>query len=508
LNIALWLAHSAQLYPTRPALLKGETLLANYAQFAEQAAQIGGMLRTDYGIQPGDRVGVFMENRTEYLIVLYAIWWIGAVAVPINTKLHGKEAAWILNHAEARLVFVSAKTGPQILGSEVGLASSVQGLSVDEFEVFSAAEGSGIGDPVQRDDADLAWLFYTSGTTGRPKGVMLSNANLIAMSLCYPIDVDAVSSDDAALYAAPISHGAGLYNFIHVRCGARHVVPESGGFDEDEILDLAAKLQEVSMFAAPTMVKRLVTAAKTRGESGAGIKTIVYGGGPMYLADIEQGLAQLGAKFVQIFGQGESPMTITALSRDLHKDNGHPNYFERLASVGVAQSAVQVRITGPDGQLLPPGEVGEIEVQGATVMLGYWRNPEATADTLRDGWLRTGDMGLLDEDGFLSLRDRSKDVIISGGSNIYPREVEEVLLTHPRVEEVSVIGVTDPEWGEVVVACVVGQLGAVLEDHELDGYCLDAIARFKRPKRYVFMDSLPKNNNGKVMKTELRALLG
>jgi long-chain acyl-CoA synthetase len=255
------------------------------------------------------------------------------------------------------------------------------------------------------------------------------------------------------------------------------------------------------------MVRRLVDAAKKRGENGDGLRTIVYGGGPMYLADIRDAIATMGQRFVQIYGQGESPMTITALSREWHGRTDDPRYLERLASVGPAQSVISVRITDADGKPLPAGETGEVEAKGAAVMLGYWNNPKATADALKDGWLRTGDVGRLDADGFLTLSDRSKDVIISGGTNIYPREVEEALLTHADVREVSAIGVPDPDWGEIVVACVVLEDGAAANDQVLDAHCLASIARFKRPKRYVYLPSLPKNNYGKVLKTELRQMM-
>jgi long-chain acyl-CoA synthetase len=289
--------------------------------------------------------------------------------------------------------------------------------------------------------------------------------------------------------------------------GGRHVVPESGGFDPDEVLNLARQLDNVVMFGAPTMVRRLVDAAKRRGENGAGLRTIIYGGGPMYLADIREAIAVMGQRFVQIYGQGESPMTITALGREWHMKMGHPRYLERLASVGTAQSVMSVRITDKDGKPLPAGETGEVEAKGTAVMLGYWNNPKANAETLKDGWLRTGDVGRLDEDGFLTLSDRSKDVIISGGTNIYPREVEEALLTHDDVREVSAIGVPDPDWGEIVVACVVLEEGAARDDAKLDAHCLTSIARFKRPKRYVYLEALPKNNYGKVLKTELRQMM-
>ena len=507
MNVAQWLAATARLRPDAPALLRGVTIEADYATFARRASAVGAGLSRAYDIQPGDRVGLFMTNCTQYLECFYGIWWAGAVAIPINAKLHGREAAWICSDAGAKLVLVSDDTVSPLAEAADDLPPSLPMLSVDSENYRQLRDGAGIAAPFQRETDDLAWLFYTSGTTGRPKGVMLSHGNLVAMSLCYLADVDPVTADDAALYAAPLSHGAGLYNFIHVRMGARHVIPVSGGFDPDEVLMLGRQLGNVAMFAAPTMVRRLVDAAKRRGETGEGLRTIVYGGGPMYLADIRDAIATMGQRFVQIYGQGESPMTITALSREWHAKTQHPRYLERLASVGSAQSVMSVRITDADGNQLPPGETGEVEVKGAAVMLGYWNNPKANAETLKDGWLRTGDVGRLDPDGFLTLSDRSKDVIISGGTNIYPREVEEALLTHADVREVSVIGVPDPEWGETVVACVVLQDGATADDARLDAHCLRSIARFKRPKRYVYLDALPKNNYGKVLKTSLREMM-
>jgi long-chain acyl-CoA synthetase len=508
MNVAEWLASMGRLRPEAPALLTGFDLDADYATFARRAASVGAALSRDYGIAAGDRVGLFASNCTQYLECLYGIWWIGAVAIPINAKLHGREAAWILGDAGARLTFISDDTAEALAEAASELPAAMKTLSMDSGTYRAMREGEGSPDPLPREVDDLAWLFYISGTTGRPKGVMLSHGNLVAATLCYFADVDQATPDDASLYAAPISHGAGLYHLPHVRMGGRHVIPESGGFDPDEVLNLGRQLGNVVMFAAPTMVRRLVDAAKKRGEDGEGLRTIIYGGGPMYLADIRDAIATMGQRFVQIYGQGESPMTITSLSRDWHKRTDHPRYLERLASVGPAQSVMSVRITDPDGKPLPAGETGEVEAKGTAVMLGYWNNPKANAETLKDGWLRTGDVGRLDEDGFLTLSDRSKDVIISGGTNIYPREVEEALLTHPDVREVSAIGVPDPDWGEIVVACVVLEQGAATDDARLDAHCLASIARFKRPKRYVYLDALPKNNYGKVLKTELRVMMG
>ena len=502
MNPAEWLVRAAKRTPNAPALLKGERLVADYATFAARAAAIGGALRDQYGVQPGDRVALFMKNRTEYLEVLYGIWFAGAVVVPINAKLHEKEAAWIVEHAEAGIVVVA--DGGEAGFRVVSPPCVREIISVDELGFSDLYAHKPLNTPHMTRAEDLIWLFYTSGTTGKPKGVMLSSANLQAMTMTYFIDVDEVQTEDAILYAAPMSHGAGIYNFMHVIRGARHVVPESGGFDPDEILELAPKIGNISMFAAPTMVRRLVDKAKASDLVGEGIKTVVYGGGPMYVADIIEAVEVMGPRFVQIYGQGECPMAISALNRFDVADRSHPEWRQRLGSVGLAQSCVRIRVVDEKGNELPNGDVGEILVSGLPVMAGYWRNAGATTEAVRNGWLWTGDMGAIDADGYLTLHDRSKDMIISGGTNIYPREVEEALLRHPAVHEVAVVGQPHPDWGEEVVAFVVLQEGVNLDAVELDAHCLLEIARFKRPKAYRLVTDLPKNNYGKVLKTDLR----
>jgi long-chain acyl-CoA synthetase len=278
------------------------------------------------------------------------------------------------------------------------------------------------------------------------------------------------------------------------------VVPESGGFEPDEIFRLVGTGPRISMFAAPTMVKRLIDFGG--GADPTNLRTIVWGGAPMYVEDALKALDRFGPRLAQIYGQGESPMTITTLSRQDIADREHPRWLDRLGSAGRPYACLDVMVADAQDRALPVGEAGEILCRGDVVMPGYWRNEEATAQTLRGGWLHTGDVGVFDAGGYLTLKDRSKDMIISGGSNIYPREVEEVLLRHARVREASVIGRPHPEWGEVVVAYVVGDAPA----GELDALCLAEIARFKRPKDYVFVDALPKNNYGKILKTDLRAL--
>lgn len=498
MNLAQSLARIAQVDPARAALFEGDRLVRSYGELASRCARLAGALHAG-GLQPGDRVVLFMRNHPAYLELLYGAWWAGLMVVPVNAKLHLREAQWIVEHAQASWAFVTPDVGE-------GLQAPGRCIDVTGPAYESLFQGEPL--PIQaRAGDDAAWLFYTSGTTGKPKGVMLSHRNLMTMALTYFVDVDAVDPRDGIVYGAPMSHGAGLYALPHVLAGARHVVPASGGFDPAEVFGLARSLGRLTMFAAPTIVKRLVDHAEANGLDGEGFKTIVYGGAPMYAEDIKRALRVMGPRFVQIYGQGESPMTITVLPRAHLGNTAHPRYAERIASVGFAQSPVEVRVADEAGRPLPEGEVGEVLVRGDTVMRGYWRDPDATAAAIRDGWLFTGDMGSLDADGFLTLKDRSKDLIISGGSNIYPREIEEVLLLAPGVAEVSVVGAPDAEWGEVVVAFVVPQSGAPVDAASLDRVCLEHVARFKRPKRYEFVGELPKNNYGKVLKTELRRRL-
>ena len=501
MNLAQLLARAARVHPERPALLHGDRLVWRYGELAARVARLAGHLHA-LGLAPGDRVALLMKNHVSYLEALYAAWWAGLAAVPINAKLHPSEVDYILRDSETSALFVS----DDLAASVAPLTSGMRAALVPDTPGYDAALAAAPIEPASCATTDLAWLFYTWGTTGRPKGVMLTHRNLATALACYFIDVDDVDPADATVYAAPMSHGAGLYNLAFVARAARHVVPVSGGFEPAELVALAQSVGRLCMFAAPTMVHRLVDHIAATGAPCDGFKTIVYGGGPMYGADIRRALATMGPRFVQIYGQGESPMTITALARAQLADERHPRWAERIESVGVAQTLVEVRVVDAEGSDLAPGETGEVLVRGDTVMAGYWRDPEATAQALRDGWLWTGDLGTLDDDGFLTLKDRSKDVIISGGSNIYPREVEEVLLRHPGVREVSVVGRRDARWGESVVAFV-ACVGDAVDPAELDALCLAHIARFKRPREYRFVASLPKNNYGKVLKTALREQL-
>jgi acyl-CoA synthetase (AMP-forming)/AMP-acid ligase II len=502
MNLAALLFDVARRLPAQPAI-SDRRHAWNYRELGERAARLAGALR-GRGLVPGDRVLLCLENCGEFVELLFGCWAAGLCAVPVNARLHPREVEYIADNSGARLLVAT----PGLAAALAPLAGSVDALdaaistATGEYDALFKAEPLR---PAPGQPTDHAWLFYTSGTTGRPKGAVLTHRSLLFMSQCYYADIDRVDERHTHLLAAPVSHGAGLYALPFLLKGAPQIVLPH--FDVDDILDAITRHQRVSFFAAPTMLTRLVQAPRVPAADLANLRTIYYGGGPMYVADLEKALGLFGPRLYQLYGQGESPMTITGLDQRMHADSAHPRWHERLGSCGVPRTGVIVRVVDEDDNELPPGAVGEVVTRSDCVMAGYWRNPAANAETLRGGWLHTGDLGSIDEDGFLTLRDRSKDMIISGGSNIYPREIEEVLLRHPGVVEASVVGRPHPDWGEEVVAFIVAKPGADVSADALDRLCLDRIARFKRPRDYRFVDGLPKNNYGKVLKTELRRLL-
>jgi long-chain acyl-CoA synthetase len=503
MNIAALVFDMARRLPERLAV-SDDRNARTYGELAVRIAQVAGGLRA-CGLVQGDRVLLSLEDCSEFFELLIGCWAAGLCAVPVNARLHPREVEFIAANSGARLLVAT----PALAGALAPLTAAVASLDrviatrCRDYETLLAAGDPLIPGPGAPDDH--AWLFYTSGTTGLPKGAALTHRNLLFMSQCYYADIDQLDERDTHVLAAPVSHGAGLYALPFLLKGAHQIVLPH--FEIAAILDIFRRYPLVSMFAAPTMLTRLVHAPEVATTDLANLRTICYGGGPMYVADLERALEIFGPRLYQLYGQGESPMTITGLSRRLHAESADPRWRDRLGSCGYARSGVLVRVVDGSDADVPPGEIGEVVTHSDCVMAGYWENPEANAATLRGGWLHTGDLGSIDADGLLTLRDRSKDMIISGGSNIYPREIEEVLLRHPDVVEASVVGRPHFDWGEEVIAFVVPRPGATVAAAELDRLCLDHVARFKRPRDCRFVGALPKNNYGKVLKTELRRLL-
>jgi long-chain acyl-CoA synthetase len=502
MNLAETLANVARSVPDNPAVVAGERTMS-YRNLMETVAGLAGGLRDRFGLAPGDRVAVFMENAYAFYPVLFACWRAGLSVVPINAKLHVRELHWIVENAGAKLLVLSEKSAT-LAASDTTLSWPATLIAdTPDYDTLTRHELAPQHDGATTDEA---WLFYTSGTTGRPKGAILSHRSLYFMCHAYYADIDHLTPDDSALHAAPLTHGSGLYGLATTLKGGRNVILD--GFEPSAVLAAIAQHPSVSMFAAPTMITRLLDHAGLDSADLTNLRTITYGGAPMYVADLKRALAAFGPRLYQLYGQGESPMTITGLAKSAHlKTADEAGWDAVLGSTGMARTGVAVRILREDGSEANTGEVGEIVTKSDALMTGYLDNPEATARAIREGWLWTGDMGALDDRGYLTIKDRSKDMIISGGTNIYPREIEEVLLTHPDVVECAVAGRPHADWGEEVVAFVVRRQDSNLAESDLDALCLANIARFKRPKAYRFVASLPKNNYGKVLKTELRQMM-
>ncbi|MFX0579514.1 AMP-binding protein [Nocardia nepalensis] len=490
MNIAVVLHQSARHDPDAPAVCHGDEVVYTFAELADAAYLIGRRFIEVLGMRPGERIALAMTNSPQYLAVLFGAWWAGLVVVPMNARLHPREFEELIADSGAKYCVTS---------EDIESPQTVPVLGVAELTASGAAGARSAPASVRPEDP--AWLFYTSGTTGKSKGATLTHRNLVTAVLSTLADIgDAASA--SLLHLTPLSHAGGLFALAFVARGRANLLPRNGSVDVVTLTESLTAFGPVSFFAVPTILRRLLEPRLLPDELIPRVRRIFYGGAPTYVDDLRKVVARFGPERLwQAFGQGESPCTITHLTPQEHVDLPTDG---RLMNVGRARTGVEVAIMDAAGAPLAADAVGEVVVRGDTVMSGYWNNPEATAATLRDGWLHTGDVGRMDILGRLTLVDRAKDVIISGGSNIYPREVEEVLLTHPAVAETAVVGRADAEWGELPVAFVVTAPDTTVTAIELDALCLDRLARYKRPRDYLFVAELPKNGYGKVRKTELR----
>lgn len=469
-----------------------------YREFDATCGALGGWF-AEHGCARGDRVLLFTRNGFEYPALLLGTMRAGLIVVPVNAKLHPREVAWIAGNAEARLIFAHED---QVESIRSVLPEGYR-PTIIAIEDFRFPEADGPATPAAEiEPDDPAWIFYTSGTTGKPKGATLSHRNLVACASNCIADVFAFQQEDRVLHVAPLSHGSGLYLIPAMARGSENIIYDRTGFRADEVIGTVAELRvSVIAFVAPTMIVRMLEAET--GADTSSLRGVIYGGAPIHLDHIRAAVAKFGPIFHQLYGQGEAPMTISYLpgSHHLGADD------ETLVSAGYVRTGVEVRIVDEDDNDVPDGEDGEICVRGDVVMKGYWRNPEASQKALKGGWLHTGDMGRFDKGGRLRVLDRRHDTIISGGTNIYPKEVEDVIAAHPAVREVIAFGLPDPQWGEcVAVAVVAGDSG--FDEQALLAYCKENLASFKKPQRVFFLDDLPKNAYGKVLRRQLREKFG
>lgn len=497
MNVAELLGASARRVPFAVALASGNQPTATYRDLAERVAGRAHTLTHRHGIGPGHQVAIYGSNSPEYLEFLFAIWWSGATAIPLSSMLHPREVVTLLADARASLCLVSTdKSGD--------LVSESAPCPVVEWTEMAVADQQ--NQPRVMDASDPAWIFYTSGTTGSPKGAVLTHGNLMAMTLAYLADIEPVDERSGLLHLALMSHAGGLFSLPFIARGARQVVPESCTADPAEAWSLLAGQSALSLFAPPVLLRRLIGAPEADSRAADQMGTVLVGAAPVLVNDLVTGVALFGPRIWNGYGQGETPCTITALDSKSIGDAVAASDLDLLRSVGYPRIGTQVRVVDNGDLELPDGEPGEIIVRGPTVMAGYWERSSDTAEALRGGWLHTGDIGVF-HNGALTLLDRSKDLVITGGANVYPREVEDILISHDAVADVAVIGVPDDEWGERVVAFVVPSLEGSVADTALDAYCLEHIARYKRPKEYHWVTILPRNGAGKVLKNELQATL-
>ena len=485
-----------------------EGRVTDFATFDRHTDQVAAALHAA-GIGPGERIAYVGKNSDVFFEALYGAMKEGVVVVPVNWRLAGPEIAVIIEDSEARLVLV----GPEF--SEL-MASILPTLP--RVETLLAAEGGhavwpSFGDWRDAQPAtapahtvtpdDVAIQLYTSGTTGRPKGVMLAHRNFtsnIAAGEAAALPWNQWVNGDSAVQAMPVSHisGAG-WGIIAVHHGATCHIQRQ--FDLDATFDMIEHHRISKIFLVPAALQFLVRHPRADNIDFSCIREMGYGASPIPLALLRECMGVMGCGFVQFYGMTETTGTIVALPPEDHDPAGTP----RMRAAGKPLPWVEVRIVDAAGNEVAPGQVGEITTRSGANMVGYWRRPEETAKTIRDGWLYTGDAGFLDADGYLFIHDRVKDMIISGGENVYPAEVESALSDHPSIAEVAVIGVPDDKWGESVKAVVVLRQGAELSEDALIGWSRERVAGFKAPKSVDFADVLPRNASGKLLKRELRA---
>ncbi|MFO1321421.1 MAG: acyl-CoA synthetase [Burkholderiales bacterium] len=510
-NLSALLSQTAALFPDRPGLIQGDRSWT----WKEINARVDAMVAAlrALGIRTGDKLLVQSRNSLAMFESAWVAFRMGAVWVPTNFRLTPPEVAYLGTSSEA-VVMLAEDAFREHVDAVRAASPTLQHVIIlgeprpgeHSYEALVAAHlGAGTDlTPVPADQP--LWFFYTSGTTGRPKAGVLTHGQMTFVVANHLADlIPGTDENDCSIAVAPLSHGAGIHALLNVARGAPTVLLPTEKLDPAVVWQLVEKHRVSNLFTVPTIVNRLVEDAAVDRYDHSSLRYVIYAGAPMYRADQKRALQKLGKVLVQYFGLGEVTGCITVLPPSMHSaDDDDPN--ANIGSCGRPRTGMEVAILDGNGQPLRTGTVGEICVRGPAVFAGYFNNPEATGKAFRGGWFHTGDLGRLDERGLLYITGRESDMYISGGSNVYPREVEEVLLTHPDVAEVAVLGMPDPKWGEIGVAVVVARVPGLSPEsllEHLDGRC----ARYRWPRHIYFWDALPKSGYGKVVKRDIRERL-
>ena len=505
LSFADDLERNARWCPDHPAYVQGERRIS-HSQLLARGKRLGSALYK-VGVRNQDRVGILAMNSIEYGEVIAATQWAGFILATVNFRLAAPEMAWIINDGAPRVLLFEAQYLDVIEQLRDELTSVETYVCIDgqadwamSYEAFIAT-GDDAGPPCRAREDDIFCLIYTSGTTGRPKGCIWGHRELRQL-----VQVDAwlvdLQAPDRILIVMPMFHVGGLVLSLsqHVRGGTAHLYRQ---FEPEEIIRGIERDKLTVLLLAPTMVQMLLDHPAIAGADLSSVRTILYSAAPMPSPVLRRAIEVFdGCGFVNLFGQTE--ICMFCLSPLQHKPNGSEAERRQLSSVGQPYPNLEARILDDDCNDCPVGVPGEIVARSGAMFRGYWNNSVATVQTLRNGWVHTGDMGRIDEDGFLYLVDRKKDMIISGGENIYSREVEETLLQHPAISEAAVIGIPDPVWGENVCAVLVLKTGASAAEQDIIRHCQSLMASYKKPKVIHFVPELPKLVTGKINKMELR----
>jgi acyl-CoA synthetase (AMP-forming)/AMP-acid ligase II len=498
----------ARRFGSKVAFVDGEREVS-FAEVGTRArALAAGLL--ELGLRPGDRVGIFLENRFEGLEAEFAVALAGGVRVPMLSTLTAAEMAHYIDHAEARFVIAGEHTEATLTAARkdatvpvqvVFLGRSADDSAVDYDALAAAASTASLPDP---GEDDLHAIRFTGGTTGKPKAVTMSNRSMVNvienMLLNWPI-----GSDETVLSIHPLSHASGMISYPFWAAGATNVIRPAFRFDPHDFLAAVERHRVTAVFLIPTILNLLLDSDACEKFDHSSLRMLIYGGAPIPLRRLREGLDTLGPVFVQVYGTSEAPMLLTTLLREEHEFDPDGEVPEHLHSAGREALGVEVRVGVPAGTPAATGEVGEIEARGPNNMVGYWRNEELTEERLRDGWVRTGDMGRFDADGYLYIVDRKEDMVITGGFNVWPAEIEDVIYSHGAVKEAAVFGVEHDKWGEAVVAAVLPRGEGPLAEAELIDFLRDRLAPYKVPKRILIRDEeIPRSGVGKMLRRQVR----